>query len=101
MSAIGPGDWVECVNTIPEHGCFWGVDDRLARGALYQVLDAFMDRDSDSVLSLVGHRRSAAAVAQNGHHGYLASRFRPIYHPKSELLESLLRKSDEPVKETA
>lgn len=88
--AIGPGDWVECVDAsarIP-----YGPPP-LCLGSVYRVerVEADVNGWGPGVW-IVGIR------AESPSGGFYADRFRPIYRPKSELLESLLHKADEPLK---
>jgi ABC-type cobalt transport system substrate-binding protein len=53
------------------------------------------------VVSLVGKERVAASIEHGARCGYGVWRFRPIYRPKSELIETLLKSIDEPVKVVA
>jgi hypothetical protein len=92
--AIGKGDWVECVDASPMRHIPTG----LVAGCIYCVeglTPARMEGNSSlgSGLLLVGIRHPG-----NWRGDFAASRFRPIYRPNSELLESLLRKADEPVR---
>lgn len=89
-SAIGPGDWVECVDASP---CPRYGDPGLRLGALYQVARTERRRDEitgyegDGVL-LSGYRHPSRGVEKKS--DWLgASRFRPIYRPKADLIESL------------
>lgn len=87
MSAIGPGDWVECVDGSPHAVC--GAS--LVAGKLYRVRDAIPDartaRGRGPTLCLV------EIVLPIGVHGvemsWALARFRPIYRPKSEIIEAL------------
>lgn len=87
MSAIGPGDWVECVDAKP---CArWG-DPGLRKGGLYQVEAVSIRCDEVS-----GYKAAAVRLA-----GYVhptvegvrwlgLDRFRPIYRPNVDLIQSL------------
>jgi hypothetical protein len=94
--AIGPGDFVECVDAsvAPEAVRLGYTGCALQLGAVYVV-----DRVG------VGSETGLPSVWLRGHHrpcadgSYLARRFRPIYRPNSEILNSLLR--DVPAKERA
>lgn len=92
MSAIGVGDWVECVDATD---C-----QNLAVGVRYQVeriftarLSWYGDHRLRDGIDLVGVPRDEPDCC------YDLVRFRPISAPKSELLQSLLRKAKEPIKE--
>lgn len=89
--AIGPGDWVERIECGPfarSIGC--------AVGDVHKVLSVALGgpcpcgRGCVFGLNLSG--------LDNGLFGWCPRCFRPIYRPKSELLESLLHKADEPLK---
>lgn len=102
MSAIGPGDWVECINDAPRKGpgkpfAF------LVKGRVYCVSSLhFHPALKIPSLCVIGGPKFCEKLSCDGlFGGHGVDRFRPIYRPKSELLESLLRKSDEPVKEMA
>jgi hypothetical protein len=98
MSAIGPGDWVECVDP---KGADW-----LTFGAIYLVDDVRKfhgacghcgrkGADCDNTGLLLGGIRGI----RPGCADYNCSRcFRPIYRPRAELIETLLRKADEPLR---
>lgn len=95
MSAIGPGDWVECINASPKPGTR-KVDWRgptIEVGKLYRVTAAFVDGTGAPVI-LVGWER-VKATRENGFRcGYHVDRFRPVYRPRTDLIESLLQPVD-------
>lgn len=104
MSATGPGDWVECVDAaFGADGGFQCADGWLLQhGAVYMVLEVI------SASNRMGKIVPALRLAGLSHRsetgrsgGYAARRFRPIYRPKSELIETLLKSADEPVREDA
>lgn len=86
---IGPGDWVECVK-VPV-----GADGYLALNALYLVEQVWFaiphatTRELGDCLDLVDVPRGPDNCAWN------VGNFRPIYRPKADLIQSLLK----PVKE--
>lgn len=86
MSApIGPGDWLECINDAP-HSWF-GI--RLTLGRLYCVERVWSVNERNDVtedqVSLVGvPLPSRQSTGSWGIH-----RFRPIYRPKADFIESL------------
>lgn len=88
MSAIGPGDWVECVDASPrpEHyGPYLAAIAELRVGRVYQVRGL-----APSGIYIVGilsgdERRGFAAPF-----GFAASRFRPIWRDSKSLIETLL-----------
>lgn len=77
--AIGPGDWVECVDASPNRRIGRSV---LAHKALYQVERAGFVTNLPA-LWLVGLRSLGTTGA------FDARRFRPIYRPKADLIETL------------
>lgn len=80
MSApIGPGDWVECVDAAPRDYA----DVRLTLGAIYQVHHV-ADLGPWGLGVWLTDNPSASWSG-----GYHADRFRPIYTPKQELIETL------------
>lgn len=98
MSAIGPGDWVECLTPSPDtNAC--------VEGGLYCVealVPAFggcpvCDDDMPEGMIFAGHPREPAWG------GYLKSwcpcRFRPIYRPKSDFIEQLKQPAPDIVRE--
>lgn len=87
MTAIGPGDWVECVDADFGVGV-WADRRRIFKGMLYQVSDAWIDFDNEPVI-LVGWEREVATREFGARAGYWVRRFRPIYRPKADLIESL------------
>lgn len=91
MSAIGPGDWVECVDVTSDvagTGHDWQGERVPVEGQIYQVSDAWVDCDGYSVI-LVGWERDRAARDWGRRCGFAIERFRPIYRPKADLIESL------------
>lgn len=96
-SAIGPGDFVECVNAEP--CALWG-DPGLREGGIYQVEAVAMRRDSVSgfegaAVRLVGYvHPTTEGVRWLG-----ADRFRPIYRPNADLIESLKQPAPDAVRE--
>jgi len=93
-SAIGPGDWVECVDTNPVN--FPTFDPQktgpelLTKGAVYQVESIVPSRRRRPMLQLREVRST-----RNPMGAFYAHRFRPIYRPKADLIERLLRACDE------
>ena len=87
MSAIGPGDWVECVDASPHPN--HKVSTKLVQGALYRVREeSVCPETGKNGLTLCGvllpiHSKIGREI------GWLLSRFRPIYRPKADLIESL------------
>lgn len=88
---IGPGDWVECVDASP------GANDGLCltRGGLY-CIEAVDDRGLLCGTGRCG--RTCRGVFLSGRRDrwpWCGSRFRPIYRPRADLIQTLL----EPIKE--
>lgn len=103
MSAIGPGDWVECIQTVDE-----GVLDarllgggRIYKGRLYCV-EAIMEGadengDWDIGLRLTDpetHRTQADGTPG----GWCVDLFRPIYRPRTDLIETLKQPAPDAVR---
>jgi hypothetical protein len=94
--AIGPGDWVECVEgaASPYRA------EEVHAGVLYQVIacNAPFLRRCVRCGALAGPH---GLVVEGQKFGWCPTRFRPIYRPKSSLIESLLIKADEPARADA
>ena len=89
MDAIGPGDWVECVEA-PKGGAY--SDEGFARvGCIYQVREVIdRCRGNDGVepgCRLVGQPQIIDDLGLEC--AYPLALFRPIYRPKSEIIEAL------------
>lgn len=87
---IGPGDWVECVDASLRRVTI--ASGRLVRGAIYCV--AWCAERHATGVGLVQSIGLTDPVmrwyAEDGTEGgYVADRFRPIYRPKQELIQSL------------
>lgn len=84
MDAIGPGDWVECVHA----GEFQGnvSRGRLVQGAIYRVRAIGLTGSGCLGVALV-EVRDPITDRYNGF--WRIGRFRPIYRPKSEIIEAL------------
>ena len=90
---IGPGDWVECVDASP---CSMYGPPPLTVGALYRVerIREFEPEVIDGwCLWLVGVRANSPEGAFGG------GRFRPIYRPKSSIIEQLKQPVSEPIRD--
>lgn len=83
MSDIGKGDWVECIHGNPVDKPSPG-QKLLSIGAIYQVEEVghYAPLSADYVV-IVGF------YSDHPTRGWLASAFRPIYRPKSEIIEAL------------
>lgn len=66
--AIGPGDWVECVDDKPRHHPVCNV----TRGCIYRVRSVFPNLGSGPGLALYGVQPAG------GRSGFHADRFRPV-----------------------
>lgn len=88
--AIGKGDWVECIND-------GGMPQVVRIGAIYLV-ERVGDAPKSGVPCLMLRGVCHPTVRTDSGRWVRAEYFRPIYRPKPELLESLLRKADEPLK---
>lgn len=99
MSAIGPGDWVECVDASPRYVPGVGmspVPAPLVKGAVYRVERVVYDaRWDETGIVLDGIRENAWRI--DG--AFNVDRFRPIYRPKSEIIESLKQPAPDAVRE--
>lgn len=85
MSAIGPGDFVECVDDAPDEGRA----PLVVKGAIYEVSGVF-DGPYGPYLTLAG-------MDPSPYPGWFLHRFRPVYRPKQELIQSLLTGSHDRV----
>lgn len=86
MSAIGPGDWVECIKAAKGAA----PTAELTLGALYQVrgLREGVLRGAPGVgIYLVGIVNPKAKTGKEW--AYSIERFRPIYRPNAEFIERL------------
>lgn len=108
MTAIGPGDWVE------RDPGYESVEDAIARSKVVISGEwptfgrVYCIRDMRTLRSLTGRRyqglRLVGIVASIPRHldaFWPASAFRPIYRPKVELIEQLLKPAEERVGEDA
>lgn len=86
MTAIGPGDFVECVH---DSGSTPG---RLTVGALY-VVRAIHSGPFDPPYDGVGFE--IEGVPSRSVSGWADKLFRPIYRPRADLIERLLQPIDE------
>lgn len=92
MDAIGPGDWVECVDNVPHIPTPIGGLERLVVGSLYTVKSVYLWARLPMVV--LHEVRSDATCG-----GYQASHFRPIRSDTSSLQRLLTVDTDvrEPV----
>lgn len=102
MSAIGPGDFVECINPSGRIPSVLRSDDPtlgLVRGVVYCVARTLIHPFGSPAVLLVGQREYGELLpCGKRHYGWSVQRFRPFHGPE---LEHLNHKADEPVKETA
>ncbi len=97
MSAIGPGDFVECVDVGGWGDFVWDHGEAPTLGAIYTVRSVITDHMGGDALLLNELERTPRAKAfWGGEIGYAPWRFRPIYRPKSSLIEQLKRPVSEP-----
>jgi hypothetical protein len=96
---IGPGDWVECVDVSPRYQPGYGwcpAPDQLVLRSIYRVARVFCEPvwgvDSVVLEGLGAHETRADGA-------YWAGRFRPIYRPKSELIDTLKQPAPAGVRE--
>lgn len=82
MSTIGPGDWVECVRGARSN--FSWCPEEVVAGCLYRVTE--VDQASDWRGNLA---EGLFLQGFDQRHGWSVERFRPIYRPKTDLIESL------------
>jgi len=98
---IGPGDWVECVDASPHRGARDpSVVAPLTCGALYRVRDVvegFIGGQLVSGLLLVGITNPTNREGLE--FAYDIERFRPIYRPNKEIIESLKQPAPAGVRE--
>ena len=100
MTAIGPGDWVECVGYAVDKRSFESRGPTPKKGGVYQIEAVVMGRLRDGTVEpayrLVGWHVPSEI---GGRIVYPTSGFRPIYRPKADLIERLMQPvPDEPVK---
>lgn len=89
MSAIGPGDWVECVDASP---CRRIGFTSLVHGRLYRV-SALGVPDGSGERGLIIAEAPHPDTTRYGV-GWALRRFRPVYRPRAHLIESLLKPVD-------
>lgn len=89
MGAIGPGDWVEAIDTR-----------NVPRGTVASVV-RIIPRWGSCDCGREGYGLELSVPPAPGLDGWCQAHWRPIYRPNADFLESLLRKTDEPVKEPA
>ncbi len=92
-SAIGPGDWVECVRDgSAVHG--WSP---LTVGAIYRVRD-LVEEGYPGGRVVAGVTLHEVATPP-GEVGFWIELFRPIYRPRADLIESLKAPAPDAVRE--
>lgn len=99
-ASIGPGDWVECVDVSAPSGQLHD-GGFLVQGRIYQVERLVQVRSQDLGLTpgvnLVGQPALHGQSGRKG--GYGLWRFRPIYRPKSDLIQQLQQPAPDTVRE--
>lgn len=103
MSAIGPGDFVECIDSGPARSPLGPILPGLVLGSVYRVTGCYRPPWlNEDTFALAGFLPYGEIYALDGvrwiHGGFATRRFRPFHGPE---LEHLNRKIDEPVKEQA
>jgi hypothetical protein len=91
---IGPGDWVECVSNRGVYGAVT----QLRVGAVYRVVAVGVTPPEDEFPNVPWVRLESAPL-RPGKIGFRASLFRPIYRPKSDLIEALKQPAPAGVRE--
>ena len=95
MSAIGPGDFVECVDASPTRGG-WPVP--FVAGAVYLVERLHVYSDAWACAGAIAVViRGCPNPYNGGEDGWNPGRFAPVYRPKQSLILDLLQ----PIKEDA
>jgi len=87
--AIGPGDWVECIDASPD---WWGETVPLVVGRIYRVLRLERDPDRERPPGTVeecGVILVGVRVGPKGDDSFSLGRFRPVYRPNVDIIESL------------
>jgi hypothetical protein len=93
VSAIGPGDWVECVN--PEVG---DGSDFVRLGAIYCVEELVgVDWPTPCCGGVVG--MELVGVPRSEDEAWCPCAFRPIYRPNADFIEHLKQPAPEIVRE--
>jgi hypothetical protein len=91
--AIGPGDWVECVEAGAIYPCRCGVGHEarpeICRGALYRVA-AVLGPDCDGEFHF---RLAGVENLSDPSLGFFEHRFRLVYRPRADFIESLKQPS--------
>jgi hypothetical protein len=97
MSAIGPGDWLECVDAVSDLGGSLFDGGFLVHGRIYQVEEVTEARITSGVMvpsvRLVGQPDLHGRSGRRG--SYAVSRFRPVYRPNSDFIEALKQPAPE------
>ena len=95
-SAIGPGDWIECVGNWPGVG--------LAKGSVWLCNGIEFDPDPNVYCDLCLDPAQPTLFLQGwrpprGYEGACACGFKPIHRPKSDLIEKLKQPAPDAVRE--
>lgn len=90
MNAIGPGDWVECVDTsappFPTFTNTSSVPAVLAKGGVYLVEQVVSSLQGRPMLVL-----KQVKALRNHLGAFYAYRFRPVYRPREDLIQQLMQ----------
>ena len=78
---------MECVDTGGWDQYKWAAEDKLTAGQIYCVTAAWVNAFGPAVL--VGWERVSASKDWGFRCGYAPERFKPVYRPKADLIESL------------
>lgn len=98
MTAIGPGDWVECVDNAPRS---FNVNKRQIEALKFLKLGKIYVVRGFAPFAGILLAEIKAGDEDFGF-GWAEERFRPIYRPKADLIERLMQPvPDEPVKAKA
>lgn len=88
MADIGPGDFVECVRVTKPNSAF-------AMGAIY-VVEAVIKPTSCDLCASPCHGLHLVGMHRHPH-GWCINCFKPVYRPKSDLIETLKQPAPEMV----
>jgi hypothetical protein len=93
-AAIGPGDFVECVDITPCRVC--GVPN-LNLGAIYRVEDVVRALRSNNKWGWLLILQGVRSAGTQG--GFGLGRFRPVYRPSADLIRQLEQPAPDAVRE--
>lgn len=80
MSAIGKGDWVQCIHdgNIGNPGEGWYPEEAIVAGRVYVVADCFTGPQNVPCVDLVGRSRHRSSEDYGERVGYAVRRFKPL-----------------------